>query len=237
MQERDKEFLTLLASQGELVGSLSHDLKGLMSGINGGLYLVDSGTKKGKPDRVSQGYEMVKRNLARMQRAVGNMLYYVKDREIDWQPLELKGAVAAVEKALSSHAEQLGVALRVEAKDGSIECGELAVQALLCNIVEYALESCNIAKAKPSPMVTLMAERKEPHAEFHILADGFTMDEEALELSMGPHYAPRGQDRSHLALYIANKLAKAHQGSLEIQSDPGEQATRFRITLSLTKPA
>jgi len=40
MDNLEKELYALISSQGELVGSITHDLKGLISGLDGGLYLV-----------------------------------------------------------------------------------------------------------------------------------------------------------------------------------------------------
>ena len=46
MQGPDKDLQDLLHSQGELIGSIAHDLKGLINGIEGGMYFISSGMKK-----------------------------------------------------------------------------------------------------------------------------------------------------------------------------------------------
>jgi len=74
MEDAEKELKAFRASQGELVGSIAHDLKGLINGIEGGMYFVSSGMKKGKQERVGQGYDMMKRNLDRIRRAVASIL-------------------------------------------------------------------------------------------------------------------------------------------------------------------
>ena len=43
MEGPEKDLNALLRSQGELIGSIAHDLKGLINGIEGGMYFVDSG--------------------------------------------------------------------------------------------------------------------------------------------------------------------------------------------------
>ncbi len=73
-QSSDDESL-LIASQGELVGSITHDLKGMLSGVEGGLYFIDSGIKKDKKERLDEGLAMLKRNLARLREAVASVLF------------------------------------------------------------------------------------------------------------------------------------------------------------------
>ena len=43
MEGPDKDLHALLQSQGELIGSIAHDLKGLINGIEGGMSKADAG--------------------------------------------------------------------------------------------------------------------------------------------------------------------------------------------------
>jgi len=236
MDEIEKELRLLLASQAELIGSITHDIKGLISGIDGGIYLAESGLKKDKPERISQGFDMVKRNMARIKRTVSSVLYYVKDREIDWQPIEIDQMTASVSKALLEHATHLGVNLLVKPVPGAFEGGEFAVHSLLVNLVTYAIEMCSQSKLSSTPSVTLSTTIADREVMFDIIADGFSITEETTERCREQFYAPKGVDRSHLGLFIANKLASGHQGSINITSSPEKGTTRFTVSLPREKP-
>ena len=56
------------------------------------------------------------------------------------------------------------------------------------------------------------------------------MQDESRALALADTYMPRGLDRSHLGLFIANKIAKAHGGRLELESELG-QGTRIAVHL------
>ena len=77
-----RELQSQLTSIGLLVGSISHGIKGLLTGLDGGIYLVNSGFAKNEPERVNKGWEMVQRNVDRIRSMVMDILYYAKDREL-----------------------------------------------------------------------------------------------------------------------------------------------------------
>ncbi len=237
MEGLEKEMEALLASQAELVGSLTHDLKGLLSGIDGGIYIAESGFKKEKPERITRGFEMAKRNMARMRIILSSALYYVKDREIDWQPIDLGEMTASVSKVLMPQASHAGVDLLVKSEAGSFEGGELAVHSLLVNLVEYSLDICALDKENQASSVTLSATMRDEHAVFDVLAQGFSIEEETRQLALGDFYAPKGVDRSHLGLFVAHKLAKSHKGTLSITSSPERGTTNFCVRLPKTRPS
>jgi len=50
-----RQVQSQLTSLGMLVGTVAHGIKGPLSGLDGGLYLMDSGFNKEKPERIDQG--------------------------------------------------------------------------------------------------------------------------------------------------------------------------------------
>jgi signal transduction histidine kinase len=237
MDDSRQQLLDLLTSKDELVGSIAHDLKGLLSGIEGGVYLVSSGLKKDNQSRVDQGFDMVKRNVERIRKTVSSILYYVKIREFDWGEIDSSTMFESVDKVLADRASHLGVDLRITPGDCVFEADEFAVHSLLVNILDYALESCHTAKIKPSPSVSLSSKIDGAHLLLEIIADGFVIEDETQKIVFEPCYAPRGVDRSHLGLFVARGLIDLHGGSLSITPDPERETTRFIVTMPLSRPA
>ena len=87
-----RQLQSQLTSIGLLVGSISHGIKGLLTGLDGGIYLVNSGFEKDRPERVTKGWEMVQRNVDRIRSMVLDILYYAKDRELIAQRGGRRGA-------------------------------------------------------------------------------------------------------------------------------------------------
>ena len=235
MEGPDKDLYDLLQSQGELIGSIAHDLKGLINGIEGGMYFISSGMKKEKPERIGQGHDMMKRNLDRIRRAVASHLYYVKDREINWKDLDVADTVSSVVDSMQGRADELGVKVETSAGEGTLEGDEFAVRSMLVNVVDYALEVCHRCKQETDVSVVASAESTKEWATFDLRAEGFCMEEETQTLALADAYMPRGVDRSHLGLFIASKIAKNHQGSLEIEATAEPPGTRFHIKMPSTR--
>jgi len=236
MDEFKQQALSLLASQGELVGSITHDLKGLLSGVEGGIYLVNSGLKKENPERVENGIQMMQRSLDRIKRTVASSLYYVKDREKNWVEINARDIVFTVKKELQEQARHLGVNLEIKPGSISFEADEFAILSVVSNLVEYSIEACQIAKLKPSPTVTLTARGDEEHVLFEVFVDGFAMQDQTLNLTLATFYMPKGVDRSHLPLFVAHKILKNHRGTLKITSSTAKGSTHFIATLPKEKP-
>jgi PAS domain S-box-containing protein len=83
-----RELEDRLTQLGLLIGTVSHSLKGLLNGLSGGMYLVNSGFAKGDEARVKKGWSTVQRNAERIKAMVSDILYYAKDRVPSWEPLD-----------------------------------------------------------------------------------------------------------------------------------------------------
>ena len=74
-----------LATLGEAVAGMSHDVKNILSGLEGGVYMVDSGLKHENDRRIHHGWGMVKRNVVKVSDLVKNILYVSKEREPEYE--------------------------------------------------------------------------------------------------------------------------------------------------------
>ncbi len=78
-----------LASLGLMIGSISHGMKGLLTNLDGGLYLVSSGLDKKDLQRVAQGCSAARETATRIRKMVLDILFTAKEREL--KKLIMKG--------------------------------------------------------------------------------------------------------------------------------------------------
>lgn len=230
-----RELESQLTSLGLLVGSVSHGIKGLLNGLEGGIYMLDTGLKKESPSRVAQGLEMVRRNMERMRSMVLNILYYVKDREVQWEALDTAEMAESVTSVLAQNAQSLGIELKVQAQAGAFWGDRNAVHSMLLNLLENSLDACRLDKSKPAHRITLSAYIQEASAVFEIEDDGTGMDRETCEKAFSLFFSSKGREGTGLGLFIANKISKSHGGTISIDSVPGH-GTKFTVKLPSNRP-
>jgi signal transduction histidine kinase len=223
--------------------SISHGIKGLLTGLDGGIYLVNSGFKKEKPDRVKRGWNMVQRNVDQIRGMVLDILYYAKDRELTLSSIEVAKLMQGVKEALEKKAGDHDVVLdiRVAPDTGSFQGDSQAIRAMLLNILENSFDACRADRGKPVHHVKFEARRAAPWMIFEIADDGIGMDQETREKIFSLFFSSKGMKGTGLGLFISNKIVDKHGGAIDVESELG-RGTRFLIRLPLearpsTKPA
>jgi signal transduction histidine kinase len=221
-----------LTSVGLLIGSISHGIKGLLNGLDGGIYLVNSGLEKDNRGRINQGWEMALRNVDRIRSMVLDILYYAKDREPMWQEVATTELVADICGIMGDKAAKLGIAFDCRQADGvgSFEVDPQAVRSMLVNLVENSLDACRIDKQKSEHRVTLEVDGDDEQVTFQIADDGIGMDRETREKAFSLFFSSKGAGGTGLGLFISNKIAQAHGGKITIESEE-DKGSQFTVSL------
>jgi PAS domain S-box-containing protein len=231
-----RELEDRLTSLGLLIGSVSHGLKGMLNGLTGGMYLVDTGFAKSDEERVRKGWKTVQRNVARIQRMVSDILYYAKDRVPDWELLSAVEIVEEVREMSEARARDQDVPLIVDLDPdaGMFEADTQAVRALLVNLVENSLDACRLDEKKTDHRVDVRLRGSPDHVQFEIEDNGIGMDQETQEKAYSLFFSSKGTGTG-LGLFISNRIALAHGGTLDLESTPGV-GTRFVVTIPRKRP-
>jgi PAS domain S-box-containing protein len=221
-----------LTSLGLLIGSISHALKGLLNGLAGGMYLVETGFKKDNPDRVQQGWETVQRNVGRIRATVSDILYYAKDREPIWETVSAAELLDEVCNLMQARAAEHQIKLHCESAPaaGDFEADSQAVRSLLVNLLENSLDACRLDHKKAEHQVTFRLSSFPDYVQYEVQDNGIGMDRETREKAFSLFFSSKGMEGTGLGLFIANRIARAHGGSIELESQVGV-GTQFAIKL------
>lgn len=229
-----RELQDQLTSIGLLVGSISHGIKGLLTGLDGGIYMVNSGFERDKPGRVKKGWEMVQRNVDRIRSMVLDILYYAKDRELVVEDIDLSGMIGDLKDGVRKKAEELGidVEFRLPEDAGTFEGDPQAIRAMLINLIENSLDACRMDSEKDGHAVSVSARRSEPWMAIEVADNGIGMDRETREKIFSLFFSSKGLKGTGLGLFISNKIVDKHGGTIEVDSAPG-RGTRFIVRIPL----
>lgn len=221
-----------LESTGLLISSISHGLKGLLSSLDGGFYLVNTGLEKDDQERIRKGWEMAQRNVGRIRSMVMDILYYAKDRQPDYELLSAADMIREVTGIVDSKAKSLGIELKIDIDKSAdeFEADHKAIRALLVNLLENSIDACRVDSQKDSHEVVLKAKGNSEHIIIEIEDNGIGMDQETKEKAFSLFFSSKGTEGTGLGLFISNKIAQEHGGDIVLESE-SNKGTRFIVNL------
>lgn len=221
-----------LTSLGLLVGSISHNLKGLITALDGGMYLLNTGFRRQDEGRVKEGWEIVKRNIGHIRSMVLDILHYAKERSLEWHEEEVAAFVEDVLGLMLPKASALEVELEhlVEPEAGRFVVDAGALRAALVNLLENALDACRVDMKKTEHRVHLEVSGSHEEVRFVIQDNGIGMDRETQERLFSLFFSSKGSEGTGLGLFISHKIIAQHGGSIEVTSSL-DVGTRFTVRI------
>ena len=226
-----------LSSLGLMIGSISHGIKGLLTGLDGGMYLVESGFSKDNYSQIEEGWGNVKLMIERIRKMVLDILFYAKERDLKWErvgTLRFAEEVAAVvEPKVTAH--QIEFVKEFDESLGEFEIDAGYVHSALNNIIENAIDACSKITAAKGHKIVFSVRQDKTHILFEVFDSGIGMDAETVEKLFTPFFSSKGRKGTGLGLFISNKIVQQHGGTIEVKSTPGH-GSLFTIKIPITLP-
>ena len=226
-----------LESLGLFVGTVSHSIKGLCTGLEGGIYLVNSAERQGLPDRRARGWAMIVRNTNRLRRLVNNTLYYGKERILELEDIHIDAIQSGILEILGNKARRLGISLNISEGEshGAFRADLSAITAAVVNLVENALDACAADTRNGDHIVDVITGGTRDVVRIQIRDNGIGMDLDTRKTSSDLFFSSKGSSGTGLGLYIAEQIVRSHDGTLTIRSGVGE-GTDVSIILPRSGP-
>jgi len=220
-----------LTNVGQLVSSLAHTIKGIINGLEGSIYIVESGLKKNNPDTIRKGWDMSKRNIERISHLVLDMLYFVKDRIPDLEEIDLVALTGEVCDLYSNKMAEHKIDYKIlPAESGIIRGDPKGIYTLILTLVENAIDACCWDKVKENHYIQISIEPEGKFCHLLISDNGTGISEESRNKLFSPLYSTKGNSGSGFGLMVSKKIVDEHNGEISIDSKEGE-GTTFKIKL------
>jgi PAS domain S-box-containing protein len=226
-----------LSSLGLKISSISHGIKSLLTALDGGIYLVETGLTQDKPERVKDGWEDVKTVFSRIRKLVHNILFFAKERELKWDRIDVLTFAEDVAATLAPKIKAKGIeyVCDFDSTLGEMEIDAGVVRLALINILENALDACVEDDAQKSLKIVFGVRQEKNSIIFEINDNGIGMDRETRESLFTLFFSSKGNKGTGLGLFIADKIIDQHGGKITVYSTPGK-GSRFRITIPKVLP-
>ena len=227
-----------LSSLGLMIGSISHGIKGLLTGLDGGMYLVDSGFSKQNLDQIKEGWETVKLMVERIRKMVLDILFYAKERGLMWEKVDALGFTKEIAEVFTIKIKDHAIAFVREFDEsvGNVEIDAGYVHSALMNILENAVDACAKDKSRKEHQIILRLRQDDASVFFDVCDTGIGMDRDTAEKIFTPFFSSKGRRGTGLGLFISAKIIRQHQGDIRVKSTPGH-GTQFTIRIPKKKPA
>ncbi|MGQ9656068.1 MAG: PAS domain S-box protein, partial [Thermodesulfobacteriota bacterium] len=142
--EQEKLQAERLAVVGQTVAALAHGIKNIITGLEGGVYVVQTAMKRRDDSLLQKGWGMVERNIEKISHTVKDLLAYSKVAAVDMQPVRPTEVVEEVISLFRDKARQCGVELLMEGP-ADLPMAYLdpkAIHTCLTNLISNAIDAC-----------------------------------------------------------------------------------------------
>jgi signal transduction histidine kinase len=213
-----------LAAVGQAIASLSHYIKNLLQGIQGGSHAVETGLRSQELPTVDKGWEIVSRNLHRINNLVLDMLSYSRQAAPNLTKTSVNAIVREVVALAETAAKEKQVTLvtKLDTTLPEIAVDPDGIHHACLNIVNNAIEA-----VRPISGRVEITTRQSPHrSEVWItVAD----NGEGIKLQDQPKifqafFSTKGHKGTGLGLAAAQRIIQEHGGRITMNSKPGEGA-------------
>jgi len=220
-----------LAAVGQTVAQLAHGIKNILTGLQGGMYVIKSGIKRGSVERTNKGWEMLERNVERITVLVKGFLSFSKGHIPQVTLCNPARIAEEVYELYRDAAHEKGIALELEAQPAMALANLDPEDMHICleNLVSNALDACQLS-SREDPRVTIRVEDQNGKIIYEVADTGCGMDCEIKNKVFTNFFTTKGLGGTGLGLMVTRKIVQGHGGRIGVTSKPGEGAV-FRIEL------
>ena len=209
-----------LATFGQLVGSIGHELRNPLGVIESSLFLLRG--RVGDDDRVKKHLERIGEQVRLSNQIISGLLDMVRDRPLSRETVAvaelLGGAADAVERPP-------GVSLAIDAADGlSVRGDRVQLGQALVNLLTNAVQAVG-----PGGAIRLVARADGIAVALDVEDDGPGVDEAVRGRIFEPLITTR-ENGNGLGLALVKRVAERHGGSIGHEPRAGG-GTRFTLRL------
>jgi len=216
--------LQRLSTMGEVAARLAHQIRTPLSSAL--LYLAPLLKEDSDPTIRQRFAGKLKHSLTHMEQLVKDMLAFSRGSMAATSPIAVSSLLDEVEQQFHAQPQSGQLELRIQnhVNDGHIYGSQAALASAINNLLNNARQACN-----EQGQIRLFAElvedeQRQSWIDISVEDDGPGISEAEREKILTPFYTTRAGGTG-LGLAVVQSIAKAHKGSLWIDSDEGEGST------------
>jgi signal transduction histidine kinase len=221
-----------LSTLGLSIGTISHSLKGCLTGLDASLYLIETGFYRDKPARIEEGLDVTKLMVDRIRKLVLDILYYAKERDLQLTTIDVWQFAKDVSTSIETRirAADIHFICNFPADLGYFNIDTEILRPALLNILENAMEACIEDTRDKRHEIRLDVRGEDAQIIFEISDNGPGIESDQVHKIFRLFYSSKGNKGTGIGLFVTRKVINKHGGRISVDSQPGNGA-RFTIFL------
>jgi PAS domain S-box-containing protein len=204
---------------------IAHAIKNIVGGLKGGMFVVNKGFELSQQDYLQQGWDMVQRNIAKISSLAMDLLTYSKERKPEYRLAQVSEVATEVVDLLKARAEEFNIKLTLNSANElePVAMDVTGIHQCLVNLVNNAIDACRPEICGHEDGQVTLRICRHPHWAvcLEVEDNGCGIDESNKEKIFTTFFSTKGTEGTGLGLLNVQKIAREHQGSLEVESLPG----------------
>ena len=210
-----------LVRLGELSASVAHEIRNPLCGILLSVEVLQ--TKMDADDSRAVLLDNLHREAEKMEKVVNNLLHFARHYKPRLAPCRMADLVAHSIESVKSHLKkkQMEVKVRHSELNCEAQVDSHLVQQVFSNILLNSIDACPPGS---SVTVEMTVADEPPHVAVAFRDEGEGIAGDQLDRIFEPFFTSKPNGIG-LGLSVSKKIVEAHNGRIEVASEPGEGTT------------
>ena len=214
-----------LAAVGETIAGLSHAIKNIAGGLEGGTFVLEKGIELDNKDYISQGWEAVRFSFEKIKDLSVDLLNYAKFTDLNFIFSDPNEPAREVAELMKTRAEKLGINLKMDLSSDlkTIRLDPDAIHHCLLNLVTNSIDAVLGEDSSDTPKEVLL-ETTKPEGwgvEYKVTDNGCGMPDGVREKLFTSFFSTKGATGTGIGLMITKKVVDAHEGVIQSETEEG----------------
>jgi signal transduction histidine kinase len=211
-----------------------------MMGLEGGIFVVNTGFEQEDRATIDEGWEMVQRNVSKISHIARDLLFCSKERVPKLEENVSPKAIARdVHDLFRVRCENEGIELRLRVGEGEDKgiFDASAIHNLLANLVANAIDACRFDESSDGKQHAISLLCTQDHAGdilIKVTDNGCGIPEDDRDKVFESFFSSKGTEGTGLGLLVVQQVVKEHGGTITFDTEEGE-GTTFFVSLPLRK--
>ena len=227
LKDRERQQLALnqklqaLATIGETVSTVAHEIKNMLIPIRGFLRRIRE--NHDHEDKVVSYLAIVEQETAKLEKMVKNMLSFGRNAPIHREEVEIGLLIEEVRKILEQEFHEKGIRFVCRCQEGikPVNLDREKIHRVLANLLHNAIQA-----SSREDEVRLLVRRDQKILQLVVEDEGEGIAEEHMDRIFQAFFTTKSQGTG-LGLVITKQIVEQHGGEIKIKSIPGNGTSIF----------